>query len=77
MVQRRGLIAHGRIGSSIPHDLHDRLDIAAIRPKTGLECMPKIVTPKPYLDLPAVQGGLFDSFPESIGEARQWFSLVV
>jgi len=65
------------------HDLNDRLEIAAVRPEPGSERVPKIVKPKPYLDLPAlpdlpaVQSGLLDSLPESIGEDREWFSLVV
>ena len=67
----------------MPHDLHDRLEIAAVRPKPGLECVPKIMKPKPYFDLPAlpdlpaVQIGLLDSLPENIGEDREWFALVV
>ncbi len=67
----------------MPHDFQDHLEIAAVRPEPAPECVPKIVKPKPYLDLPAlpdlpaVQASLLDSLPESIGEDREWFSLVV
>ncbi len=65
------------------HDLNDHLEIAAVGPEPGPESVLKIVKPKPYLDLPAlpdlpaVQASLLARLPESIGEDREWFSLVV
>jgi hypothetical protein len=77
------LVANDRLSPSVPYDLHDRIEIAAVHAEPGPECVLKIVKPKPYLDLPAsldlpaIQAGLLDRLPETIGEDRKWFSLVV